>query len=550
MTHNKQNLILAIAVIITAIATLACSFAGMLVNQIMPVSAAESETASQDDNGPARVEDSSSQSNQTSDVLDSSQASVVENLFGELYLFSPIRSTDTYLMAADGTAMYTWPSSYTPGNSVYLLENGNLLRTGSLRSGSFEAGGSGGIVQEIAADGSVVWEYQYTDSQVQQHHDIDQMPNGNILMIAWERITQAEAILAGRDPSLLNDGQLWPDHIVELDPSSNQIVWEWHVWDHLVQEYDANKPNYGVIADHPELINLNHTNRQAGADWNHTNSIDYNAELDQILLSVHGFSEIWIIDHNTTSEQAAGAAGDLLYRWGNPQAYDSGSAADQQLYAQHDARWIPNGYPGGGNILVFNNGDRRTRAYSSVDEIVPPVNSDGTYTLDTGAAYGPSATTWSYSSPNDFYADHISGAQRLANGNTLICSGTNGVFFEVTPQGEMVWRYDYGGNVFRVTLIGSDYPGLTGLDLQAGEMLKAEAPEAGQTQSPSTGSGHAGPPQRALDACSGLAVGAACTIQNPNKTVSGSCQSIQEQLACVPTAGAQDAEGGAQETSP
>lgn len=371
------------------------------------------------------------------------------------YLFAPIGSTTTYLMNTSGEALQTWESNYRPGHSVYLRENGNLLHTGSVRSSTFGAGGAGGIIEEIAPDGTIVWSFQYADEQVQQHHDIEELPNGNILMIAWERKSQAEALAAGRSSSLLNDGELWPDHIIEVDPSTNQIVWEWHVWDHLIQDSDATKPNFGVVAEHPERIDLNYTPRQAGADWNHINAIDYNAELDQILLSVHGFSEFWIIDHSTTTAEAAGEVGDLLYRWGNPQTYDSGSAAEQQLYVQHDAQWIPAGHPGAGNILVFNNGDRRERPYSSVDEVVVPLNTDGSYTLENA----PQSALWTYSADN-FYADHISGAQRLANGNTLICSGTDGRFFEVTPAGEIIWEYDYGESVFRVTRYEAGYTGM------------------------------------------------------------------------------------------
>ncbi len=236
-----------------------------------------------------------------------------------------------------------------------------------------------------------------------------------------------------------------------------------------MQEYDSSKANYGVVADHPELIDLNYSGtgaRPGVADWNHINAIDYNAEFDQIMLSVRNFSEIWVIDHSTTTAEAAGHSGgdsgkggDLLYRWGNPQAYDAGTAADQQLFVQHDAQWIPDGYPGAGNILVFNNGSGRPDGdYSSVDEIVPPVDGDGDY-----SGYGPAAPVWRYTAapPTDFYAQNISGAQRLPNGNTLICDGPNSYFFEVTPAGEIVWDYDHGDQaVFRVIRYEPGYPGL------------------------------------------------------------------------------------------
>ena len=272
-------------------------------------------------------------------------------------------------------------------------------------------------------------------------------------MIAWEQVSQAEAIAAGRDPNQLSDGQLWPDHIIEVQPtgsSGGNIVWEWSARDHLVQDYDVAQDNYGVVADSPQRIDVNYVSGRETADWNHINSIDYNAELDQILVSAHSFNEIWIIDHDTTTAEAAGSAGDLLYRWGNPEAYDKGTSIDRVFYGQHDAEWIEDGLPGAGNILVFNNGNTpASRAYSSVDELAPPLETDGSYTLTDGE-YGPSSLEWTYLADptTDFFADHISGSQRLANGNTLITYGTGGRLFEVTSSGEVVWEYDVGSEIF------------------------------------------------------------------------------------------------------
>jgi hypothetical protein len=169
------------------------------------------------------------------------------------------------------------------------------------------------------------------------------------------------------------------------------------------------------------------------------------------MISVHSFSEFWIIDHSTMTAEAAahkggkqGKGGDLLYRWGNPRAFGAGNVGDQQLFFQHNAHWIPAGLPGAGHVLVFNNGPNRPDGtYSSVDEIVLPVDAKGTYVYQAGAAYGPAKATWSYTADNksDFFATNISGAQRLPNGNTLICSGPSGIIFEVTTAGEVVWKY-------------------------------------------------------------------------------------------------------------
>jgi hypothetical protein len=246
-----------------------------------------------------------------------------------------------------------------------------------------------------------------------------------------------------------------PDEIIEVQKTgsaSGTIVWEWHAWDHLIQDFDSSKQNYGAVADHPELIDLNFgVDFQGVTDWLHTNSVDYNPAFDQILLSVHNFNEIWVIDHSTTNEEAAGHTGggyghggDLLYRWGNPQAYRAGSSSDEKFYGMHDASWIPPGYPGEGHILVFNNGlNRPGSLYSSIDEFIPPVNATGYYYLESGSAYGPAERTWIYTAnpPTSFYATQLSGAQRLKNGNTLICDGEAGHFFEVTATGTTVWEY-------------------------------------------------------------------------------------------------------------
>lgn len=406
---------------------------------------------------------------------------VTVEAYSGLNVFAPMQSTETYLMDNDGEILWTWNSNYRPALSVYLLEDGSLLKTASPGNSSFgNTGGVGGRVEILDWDSNVLWSYDYTSEYYCLHHDIEMLPNGNILMIAWERKTEAEALAAGRDPSLLSEAELWPDHIIEVQPDSinggGSIVWQWHTWDHLIQDYDASKPNYGVVADHPEKINLNHTQGRGGADWHHINSIDYNEELDQILLSVRNFSEIWVIDHSTTTEEAAGSTGgrygkggDLLYRWGNPAAYDRGNTNDQTLFVQHDAEWLDSG-----NILIFNNGQGRTDGnYSSVDEITPPINSDGSYQLNATAAYGPAATSWTYAdaASGEFYAQRISGSQRLPNGNTLICEGTEGRLFEVTTDGTIVWEYIHTNEIFRAERYSYSYPAF--LDGSSGEPATA-----------------------------------------------------------------------------
>jgi hypothetical protein len=383
------------------------------------------------------------------------------------FLYSPMWSTTTYLRHADGSLNRSWTSSYFPGVAVWWLGNGTILRT--IRTGSGGGtGGSGGGVQKVAWDGTIIWDFRYNTNGHLSHHDVKTLPNGNVLLIAWETKTRTEAIAAGRNPNYVTNNGLWPDHVIEVQPtgpSSGDIVWEWHVWDHLIQDYDASKENYGVVADHPELVDVNYAT-STQQDWMHTNSIDYNVDFDQILISVNLFNEIWIIDHSTTTEEAAGHSGgtsgkggDLLYRWGNPMTYDAGTTNDRKLFSQHDASWIDKGCPGEGDILVFNNGANRPGShYSTVDQITPPVNENGEYYLEPDSAYGPGEQTWIYTAnpPTSFYASHISGAWRLPSGNTLITNGETGKIFEITPEGSTVWQYNTGGQVFKAVYIPTE----------------------------------------------------------------------------------------------
>lgn len=379
------------------------------------------------------------------------------NTFKGYTLFAPKQNTMTYLINNEGRKVHEWTAStYAPGQAVYLLENGNLLRTCMTQGNLGTGGGEGGRIEEYNWNDSLVWFMNYSTSTYMQHHDIKKLPNGNIIMLVVEKKMLADVEAAGFDltkfqPDVQQKGFILPDCIIEVDPtypSGGTVVWEWHVWDHLIQNHDATKLNFGDPSAHPELVDAAGDHRVLPLFWNHMNSIDYNPALDQIAMSVRGNSEVWIIDHSTTTAQSAshsggnhGKGGDLLYRWGNPLTYGAGTVANQKYYEQHDVEWVKSDCPGAGNLTCFNNGVNRN--FSSVDEITPPVDAFGNYSLTAGTAYGPTNLTWTYQAnpPTSLYAHDISGAQRLPNGNTILCAGPFGTFYEVTSSGAVVWKY-------------------------------------------------------------------------------------------------------------
>ncbi len=366
--------------------------------------------------------------------------------------------------------IHTWTHDHGPSSMPYLiqgdepgLENTILVYPYRVPDPTMNSGGVGGGVQLVDWNGNVLWDFELSNEQYQHHHDVEPMPNGNILMIAWERFYQQDWQSMGRINVDNPLNEMWATAILEIQPNLNdgsaEIVWEWHIWDHMVQDRGAQYgATYGNIEDHPELMNINEGNvgngdgpGSAHADWIHINAIDYNEELDQIALSSRFMSEIYIIDHSTTTEEAAshsggncGKGGDFLYRWGNPQIYNRGDNADQILDDQHSINWIPEGYPGEGNLILFNN--RHNNNQSAGLEFIPPIMEDGNYVILGTEPYGPEEPIWLYHPGPGWHTNVQGGAFRLSNGNTLLTVCDDSEIYEVSYEGEIVWEYDYPGN--------------------------------------------------------------------------------------------------------
>ena len=372
-------------------------------------------------------------------------------------LLYPHNQPNVYLINNCGEIVHEWEGEpeTKPANTAYLLENGNLVltsRPSSIAGDVIWAGGGGANIVVKNWDNEVLSTFTLNDENDRLHHDIEVLPNGNVLAIAWESFTKEEAIQAGRDSMNLPDNVLWPDYVLELNPESGDIVWEWHAWDHLIQDFDETKDNFGVVGDHPELIDINFDTHDGDADWHHANAIDYHPLFDQIMLSIPYFNEVWVIDHSTTTEQAAGSTGglygqggNLLYRWGNPMTYRAGDSTDQKLFFQHDSHWnLDHISPGNidfGKVMVFNN---RVGADFSTANIFDPMfdDYDGNYMIMDGQ-YIPADfdLTLTHPTPQRMYSTGLSSFQQLPNNNYLITVGRFGYTFEITPDNEIVWEY-------------------------------------------------------------------------------------------------------------
>jgi hypothetical protein len=473
-------------------------------------------------------------------------------------IFTPQSWDTTYLIDMGGNVVNEWPETSNPK----LLENGNVW----------------GGMEELDWDGNIVWEWDPDlDSgrpNIGQHHDSWKIFNpklGKMTALALTRydvVTNAEIYAAGGDPSIDyengrfrgDDSRL--DGLAEVDMESGEIIWEWKFHDHTIQDRNAAWPNHVgglTIADFPGKADVfwktdqaNSTDNEEGIirDWHHCNAIDYNEELDLIAINAKHWSEFYVIDHGATfiagdpagsTALAAGPAGDYIYRFGNPSAYGQGvppgylEEGNQQMYGAHNIQWIKDAHytggpalPGAGNFLIFMNGNYHPMTnHSEILEINPYLDAAG---FDTGSYVNPpdadytdginspsNQIVWSFASemPNSFYGRHVSSAQRLPNGNTLIDSGTQGHFLEVTEDGEVVWDYispvfgrgnppqiepsffDFmgrGNTVFRAYRYGPDYPGLKGKNLVPQGTLTGRVPlgSGDELQTPLTGFGFTG----------------------------------------------------------
>lgn len=364
-----------------------------------------------------------------------------------------------------------------------LLPNGNIIYIESFSRDIIEKDWNDNTINKLSINSSNIF----------LDYEVIIMPNGNYLCLARKSFSQSQFESIGYNyGSTQGDGIGNPsqvDMVVEVDRNSGDIVWQWNITDHVIQERDPSKGNFGVVADHPELLNMDAI---ATYDWTFQesfmiNGFDYNSELDQIVLSIRKMSEIAIIDHSTTTAEAAGHSGgnsgkggDILYRWGNPKNYGQGDASDRELYFQHNPNWIKYGQLKG-NIIMYNNGlNRPGTNYSAVPIINTQVDVNGDYTVQGNGVYSPEEPDLEYSPVPDglgyygFYSGYTSAAKILANGNVLVTVGGDDEVFEMTPDGSVVWVYElYDSNLtFRVEKYALDYPAFDGRDLTAGDVLE------------------------------------------------------------------------------
>jgi hypothetical protein len=340
-------------------------------------------------------------------------------------LYEPSRCANGYtvlfgnpvrLVDMNGRAVREWSmedSIHSHGcDRAHLLRNGHMLVSrGGMTS-------TDGMIDEYDWDGDLVWRY-IPEGKVPHtmhlgpHHDVWRKENGNTLLICRQAVPPGH-LKEVREPTWQNQ-TIYGDTIFEVNPAG-ELVWEWHSHGHL----DLN--HYRLLAS-PGWFAGPHNSTVC--DWTHINTVrelpanrwfeagDERFRPGNVMISPRQLDTVYIIDRDTK---------ELVWEYSGD--YFGG------LSGQHEPHMIPEGLPGAGNVLIFDNGaspwrDLGHAGMSYVLEINPMTKE----------------LVWVYDKGLTFHAAYTSSAQRLENGNTLICESAGGRVFEVTPESRTVWEH-------------------------------------------------------------------------------------------------------------
>jgi hypothetical protein len=335
-------------------------------------------------------------------------------------MFAPHYSKDVWLIDMKGEIVQHWEMKNLPGGDQRLLPNGNLLRLNKTLEEPLQFFGSvAGELVEVDWDCNVIWKYE----NLYMHHDFYRMENGNTILNMHTLIPQEIAVkVRGGIPGTELEQGMWCNTFREITPEG-EVVWEWLGYEHMDPEIDVPCPLC------PRTI------------WGYVNGICVVPNGD-IVASFRLLNTIAIIDKQS---------GAIKWRWGAP----------HELGHQHNPTVL-----GNGNILIFDNGYHRVTSHEVSDEISSRVIEVNPRTDEI---------EWEYEdkNPDKFYSGICGSAERLPNGNTLICESTKGRIFEVTRDKEIVWEfinpfyYEWGRRgvtnlIFKAHRYGFDYEGLKG----------------------------------------------------------------------------------------
>lgn len=371
-------------------------------------------------------------------------------------LVAPLGSRTTYLIDRDGYLVHQWESQRSGGGSALMLSDGSVLRAAMAGIPREFSGvrGATGCIERIGRNGELLWQFVLASPGFQMHDGFDVLPNGNVLLLAWERrVVDSGDVVAGESPA---EKEQWIDTILEVKPDGRdggQIVWRWRSDGHFFSEAKGSDQNGEASKQSEQVSPSVASDVTSGRASLHFTSVSFHPLRNQILVNSLGGGEVWVIDRavspssSASSEDGKELGDNLVYRWGNPAAW--GMKGERKLFGQQFATWVDRNQVAAA-ILVFNNRtDDSKQVFSSILELRPANTRTGDYLRTDGEGFGPERPHWYFApAPSErFFVAWGGSVQRLSNGNTLIASSPDGRIFEVTPEGEMVWDFRWSPEI-------------------------------------------------------------------------------------------------------
>lgn len=345
-------------------------------------------------------------------------------------LYAPMFGNTAWLVDMDGRVVKYWEFENVTSNHSKLTPEGPLIWQGRGPGAIEELASNSTELIEVDWDGNEIW--RYDDKYL--NHDFICLDNGNILILRYTDIPEEiQKNIKGGVPGTEINGKIYGISIQEIT-RDKEIVWEWKNYEHL----DIDKDMSDCLD--PRMV------------WGYANSIAVFPNGD-ILISMRHFNTIARIDKKT---------GDIIWRWG----------PEHLLGHPHCVSVLENG-----NVLCFDNGLHR-KWLKPGDALEAGTCFEASRVVEVNPK--TNEIVWAYMDPQHIMYTNICGsAQRLPNGNTLICESKKGIFYEVTSDKEVVWKYrtpfiikrpGYFGwteskLVFQAHRYGIDFAGFKGKDL-------------------------------------------------------------------------------------
>lgn len=381
-----------------------------------------------------------------------------KNICDGYTLITPRYYRHPFLIDMNGTVIHQW-SIY--GLPAKMLPNGSIIGTRVPTKKFQDYGRTGTLYKYVSQEdwnGSITWEFcNWSNNWARQHHDFDRVGNPVYYSPGHDTKIEGNTLILARTKRTVNKSISWlplQDAVIyEVDWNGNLTGYEWHAHEHF-DEFGFDEISKKGIFLCP-----------GGQGWLHLNTCSglgpnkwFNQGFEQfdpknfIICSRHA-NFIAVINRST---------GNIVWKVG-PNYYQEPDKKLGQIIGPHHAHMIPEGLPGEGNMLVFDNGClggygrlggifispmRYHRFYSRIIEFNPmTLDIVWEYTYKGRGLFG-------FLDKNRFYSAVISSVQRLPNGNTLVTEGTDGRIFEVTPEKEIIWTYYYEG---KGELLGDDW---------------------------------------------------------------------------------------------